>query len=142
MQQGSIVSIQIAEKSRQPMKSVPKARAVSDLGLEGDRHAEKGSARQILLMDRETLDEFRLEPGAVRENMTTQGLDLEKLQPGNVLFIGSEVTLEVTGDCEPCHRMDDIRPGLRQELEGRRGILTMVLNGGDVKVGDQVRVEP
>ena len=80
--------------------------------------------------------------GDVRENMTTAGLDLRQIQPGNVFFIGSEVTLEVTGDCEPCRRMDELRPGLREALDGRRGILTMVLSGGSLKVGDSVRVEP
>jgi MOSC domain-containing protein YiiM len=38
--------------------------------------------------------------------------------------------------------MDEIRPGLREELNGRRGVLATVLNGGTLKVGDTVRVEP
>jgi MOSC domain-containing protein YiiM len=59
-----------------------------------------------------------------------------------VFFIGDEVSLEATGPCEPCTRMDEIRPGLREALDGRRGITTMVLSGGMLKVGDTVRVEP
>ena len=142
MQEGSVVSLQIAAERRQPMRSLPEAQALSDFGLEGDRHAEKGSARQILVMDSETLNEFDLHSGDVRENVTTSGLDLNTVQPGNVLFIGPQVTFEVTGYCEPCHRLDDIRQGLRAALEGRRGILATVINGGPIRVGDPIRIEP
>jgi MOSC domain-containing protein YiiM len=38
--------------------------------------------------------------------------------------------------------MDAIRPGLQARLKGRRGILTMVINGGPIKVGDPIRIEP
>ena len=96
----------------------------------------------MLFMDSETLQEFRLQPGDVRENVTTSGLDLSAIQPGNVLFVGSEATFEVTGLCDPCQRMDDIRQGLREELAGRRGLLTTVINGGAIQPGDSVRVEP
>ena len=142
MQQGSVVSLRLCTGHRQPMKVVQEAQAITDTGLEGDRHAREGGARQVLLMDKETLESLSLQAGDVRENVTTEGLDLKELQPGNVLFVGSEVTLEVTGECEPCSRMDELRPGLRQALEGRRGILTMVLNGGTIRVGDPARVEP
>ena len=142
MQQGTIVSVQVAGKSRDPMNQLSQAQAVSDFGIEGDRKASKGSARQVLFMDSETLQEFRLQPGDVRENVTTSGLDLSAIQPGNVLFVGAEATFEVTGLCDPCRRMDDIRQGLREELAGRRGVLTTVINGGAIHPGDSVRVEP
>jgi MOSC domain-containing protein YiiM len=93
-------------------------------------------------MDKETLDGFGLPIGIVKENVTVEGLDLSTVQAGNVFFIGDEVTLEATGPCEPCTRMDEIRPGLRETLDGRRGIITMVLNGGTLRVNDTVRVEP
>jgi MOSC domain-containing protein YiiM len=38
--------------------------------------------------------------------------------------------------------MNEIRPGLLDEIQGRRGMLAMVINGGDIKVGDPARVEP
>ena len=59
-----------------------------------------------------------------------------------MFFIGDQVTLEATGPCEPCSRMDEIRPGLQGELKDRRGIITTVLNGGSLEVGDAIRVEP
>jgi MOSC domain-containing protein YiiM len=47
---------------------------------------------------------------------------------------------EVTMVCDPCERMDAIRPGLRAELEGRRGMLAKVIEQGDVAVGDAVEL--
>ena len=142
MDKGRVVALHICEGHREPMTSVSEAEAVSDLGLEGDRHAKQGSARQVLVMDAETLRSFGLSPGIIKENVTVEGLDLSTVRAGQVFFIGDEVTLEATGPCEPCVRMDEIRPGLREALDGRRGIVTMVLNGGKLRVGDSVRVEP
>ena len=142
MEQGRVVALYLCKEHRQPMTPVQEAVAISDLGLEGDRHARQGSARQVLVMDVETLAAFDLAPGVIKENITVEGLDLSSVTAGQVFFIGDEVTLEATGPCEPCSRMDEIRPGLRTELDGRRGIVTMVLNGGALGVGDTVRVEP
>ena len=50
--------------------------------------------------------------------------------------------MEATGLCEPCDQMDALRPGLQEALKDRRGVLAMVLNGGTLRVGDSVRVEP
>ena len=142
MTQGRVVSLQLAKGRRQPMTQVQGVVAVSDFGLEGDRHAMKGSARQVLLADVETLRAHGLTPGTIKENITIEGVELSSVDAGQVFFIGDAVTLEATGECLPCSRMDDIRPGLREELNGRRGILATVLNGGTLKVGDTVRVEP
>ena len=142
MTAGRVVSIQLCKGHREPMAVVPEAVAISDFGLEGDRHAMKGNARQVLLVDVETLQSYGLAPGIVRENITVEGVQLSSIDAGQVFFIGEEVTLEVTGDCLPCSRMDEIRPGLREEISGRRGVLATVLSGGTLKVGDMVRVEP
>ena len=88
------------------------------------------------------LDRFQLKPGQIKENITTSGLDLSLFQNGQVVFIGDAVTMELVGDCEPCGKMDAIRAGLRQELDGKRGVLAMVINGGPIKVGDSIRIEP
>ncbi len=36
--------------------------------------------------------------------------------------------------------MDEIRPGLRAELQGQRGILAHVITGGELHVGDTIEV--
>ncbi len=139
---GKVLAIQVSKERRQPMTSTETATAIADVGIEGDRHAQRGFARQVLIMDRETLDLLGLSPGQIKENITIEGVDLSGIRPGQVFFFGDEVTMEATGDCEPCGRMDEIRAGLRETLQGRRGILAMVLNGGELRVGDSVRVEP
>jgi MOSC domain-containing protein YiiM len=50
--------------------------------------------------------------------------------------------MEIVGECEPCGKMDAIRQGLQSELDHRRGMLATVINGGAIKVGDAIRVEP
>jgi MOSC domain-containing protein YiiM len=142
MQQGSIVNLHIARVKGTPSDPVEEATAISAHGLEGDRSCNVRNARQVLVMDKETLDHFELVPGQIKENITTVGLDLSEAKAGQVFFIGDEVTMEIVGECEPCGKMDAIRMGLREELNHRRGMLAMVISGGAIKVGDPIRIEP
>ena len=142
MQEGTILNLHLARVKGTPSEPVDAATAISAQGLEGDRSCRVGNARQVLVMDKETLDYFQLEPGQIKENITTAGLDLSQAQPGQVFFVGDAVTLEVVGECEPCGKMDAIRMGLREQLRHRRGVLTMVINGGPIQVGDGIRLEP
>ncbi len=141
MVSGKIVSLQLCVGHREPMDFREQATAVTGVGLEGDRHAQADNHRQILLMDSEVLDSFDLKPGMVRENVTVSGLAIHQLSNGQRLRIGSDVILEITGHCEPCGRMDEIRPGLRESLDMQRGMLTRVLQGGALKLGDPIQVE-
>ena len=142
MNQGAITDLHIARVKGTPSDPVQEATAISAQGLEGDRSCNVRNARQVLVMDKETLEHFELVPGQIKENITTEGLDLSGAQPGQVFFIGDEVTMEIVGECEPCGKMDAIRMGLREELNHRRGILAMVISGGPIKVGDAIRIEP
>ena len=142
MQQGSIVNIHIARVKGTPSNSVQEANAISGMGLEGDRSCRKGNMRQVLLMDKETLDEFELEPGQIKENITTTGVDMSQTQPGQVFIIGDTITMEIVGECEPCGKMNVLQPGLMDRINHRRGMLAMVINGGSFKVGDSIRLEP
>jgi MOSC domain-containing protein YiiM len=36
--------------------------------------------------------------------------------------------------------MDEIRPGLKSELEGRRGMNSLVISGGEIAVGDPITI--
>ena len=142
MQQGTIVNLHLARVEEPSPDPVPEVTAISGKGLEGDRSCSEDNVRQVLLIDKETLDELELKPGQIKENITTTGLDLSQVRAGRVLFIGGRVTMEIVGPCEPCAKMDAIRPGLRQRLDGRRGMLATVINGGPIKVGDPIRIEP
>jgi len=124
---------------RFPMKELEEAELVKDQGLRGCIHGRKGSERQVLLMDSETLERFGIPRGAVKENITTQGIDFQTLNEGQQIRIGGTL-LEITVPCDPCPRMDEIRMGLQQELHGQRGWLCKVVEGGKIRRGDQIEV--
>jgi MOSC domain-containing protein YiiM len=119
------------------MEELQEVQAVSDLGFEGCAHARPRSKRQVLLVDKETLDAMDLQPGTTRENITTTGLNVNSLAIGQQLRIG-ETRLEVSEICTPCDQMEKIRPGLRKELWGRRGMLCRVIDGGIIRRGDAI----
>ncbi len=113
--------------------------AIANRGFEGCVHGRRGSRRQVLLAEGETLRELGLSPGVVRENITTEGIRLGEIESGRRLRIGGAV-LEVTVPCEPCDKMDAIRPGLQDELQGRRGTLCRVIENGLIRRGDALDV--
>jgi MOSC domain-containing protein YiiM len=136
-----VILLQRCVAKNEPMVVEPLLRLVEGIGIQGDRHARPGSARQVLLMAEENCDLFGLAPGEVRENIVTRGIDVQALAAGTRLEIGS-AALEVTRDCEPCAFIDSLRSGLRARIAGRRGMLARVVGSGEIRVGDGVRVPP
>ena len=126
-----------APKKRLPMESLVSASIIADRGFEGCAHGRSGSKRQLLLVDRETLDAMNLQPGLIRENITTEGINVNGLPGGQRLRIGPAL-LEITAVCTPCDQLEKIRPGLRREICGRRGMLCRVVEGGNIQVGDTI----
>ena len=113
--------------------------AIEEFGLEGCSHARPGGRRQVLFASAEHLRAVAVDPGAIRENLTVEGDDVEQWPVGQRVAIG-EAEFEVSMVCDPCERMDQLRPGLRAELDGRRGMLARVVKSGSVAVGDEVRL--
>jgi MOSC domain-containing protein YiiM len=118
------------------MEEIIEVQALREKGLEGGAHA-RGGKRQILLVDGETLDAMNLRSGALRENITTEGLNVNSLAPGQQLLVGN-ARLEVSMACTPCDQLERVRPGLRKELWGRRGILCRVIESGTIRRGDLI----
>jgi MOSC domain-containing protein YiiM len=111
-------------------------------GIEGDRHAGRGTGdRQVLFMDAETLAELGIDSSVTRENVTTKGLDLSSLTPGKRVRLGDSAVVEVTGDCEGCASLETFKPGLRAGLEGRRGVLGKIVSDGTVHPDDTIAIE-
>jgi len=136
-----IVSIQLCPGHREAMMLVRSATVIEGLGIEGDKHASAASKRQVLLADKEALDAVGVLPGTIKENVTVEGVDLMQLPAGSLVRLGRSAVLEITAVCEPCFRMDEIRDGLKQELEGKRGMVSRVVRGGVINVGDPITVE-
>jgi MOSC domain-containing protein YiiM len=133
----SVAHLFRAPKHRLPMEAIEFVEAVRDFGFAGCAHGRKNSQRQLLLVDQETLDAIALGPGIIRENITTQGLNVNGLGLGERLRIGP-VFLQVSAVCTPCDQLEKIRPGLRREMYGRRGMLCRVVEGGVIRVGDNI----
>lgn len=113
------------------------ATAVLGHGLDGCAHARPGTKREVLFVSVDHLDAVDVPPGAVKENFTVQGADVQQWPIGQRVQVGDAV-FEIAMVCDPCEQMEKIRPGLQAELEGRRGMLARVVEGGVVAAGDEV----
>ena len=144
-------------------------RLLSGLGVDGDAHQgatvkhrsrvardpTQPNLRQVHLIHAELHEELRaagfiVSAGQMGENITTQGVDLLGLPAGARLCIGGAAVVEVTGLRNPCAQLDRIQPGLMAATLGRdqhgnlvrkAGIMGVVIAGGGVRPGDQIRVE-
>ncbi len=142
---------------------------LAGLGVEGDAHAgttvqhrsrvaadpTRPNLRQVHLIHSELHDElheqgFGVGPGELGENITTRGLGLLDLPRGTRLHLGPEAVIEVTGLRNPCAQINAFQPGLLKALTPRdvdgnvvrkAGIMSVVLVGGQVRVGDPIAVE-
>jgi MOSC domain-containing protein YiiM len=130
-----IVGIWRSPKRRESMEALGSARVAED-GLEGCAHSRSGK-RAVLFVAAEDLDAVGVEPGTIKENFTVRGADVMRWPVGQRLAVGS-AEFEISMVCDPCHLMEEIRPGLQAELEGRRGMLAYVRTRGEVAVGDAV----
>jgi MOSC domain-containing protein YiiM len=119
------------------MEELPEVSVACNSGFRGCAHARQDGLRQVLLVDSETLEAMNLSPGIMRENITTSGLNVNGLEIGQKLRIG-ETHLEVSAVCTPCDQLEKIRPGLRREMWGRRGMLCRVIEGGMIRRGDPI----
>ncbi|MBI3111669.1 MAG: MOSC domain-containing protein [Ignavibacteriales bacterium] len=136
---GFVASLQICPGHRKPMWPLHEVLARTNHGLEGDLHALDESPRQVLLIEGETLDALGLPPGSVKENITTRNIALMSLSRNQLLMVGG-VRLQITSICKPCNRLEELRPGLRATLEGRRGMLARVVRGGVIRQGDAIEL--
>lgn len=122
----------------------PRDRAVLVAGRGIEGNANQGGRRQVILLEEEAWTEAlseleaELAPSARRANLLLSGIRLEGTR-GRVLRVGA-CRLRIWSECPPCERMDEALPGLRKALRPRwrGGACAEVLEGGEVRVGDEV----
>lgn len=115
------------------MLPVRAVRAVAGHGLAGDCNANAASPRQVLLVARSTIEKLALAPADLRANIVVDG-ELDHLESGMSVTFG-EVRLRITIPCEPCGKLNVVRPHLSREIGLRRGLLARVLTGGSLHTG-------
>ena len=112
-------------------------------GVVGDAHAGAWH-RQVSLLPDESVDELRevlpnLAPGDFAENILTRGLDLKSLPVGTVVAAG-EALVAVTQIGKKCHNDCEIKRLTGKCAMPTEGIFAVVIRGGKVRAGDEVRV--
>jgi MOSC domain-containing protein YiiM len=145
MMTGNIQSIHIAEKSGDSLRPVETVSAIAGHGLSGDRYAGgRGTYsgwpgdHELTLIEAEVAKSVDFAPGESRRNITTRGIRLNDLV-GKRFRIGGALC-EGTRLCEPCAHLERIteRPGLVKELVGRGGLRAVILESGEIRVGDTI----
>lgn len=145
-----VEAIHVAPAAGEPMRSLDRAHALPDRGLEGDRYETgtghwspmRRSGDGLTLIDARVVDGLAasgLARDATRRNVITRGIDLDALI-GRTFRIG-EVTCRAVRRCEPCSYLDGLLgTSVLHALVHRGGIRVEVLNDGWIGIGDPVRV--
>ena len=149
---GALAGIARHAYPKAPMEVLTAVEISVERGVAGDcrgtvKPGGKGR-RQVTLMERVDWDAAMAEldlsiPWQERRvNLLVDGVDLPQ-RPGALIRIGNAVVLEVTVECDPCHRMDKVALGLFAALmpDWRAGACTRVKQGGSIAVGDLIRIE-
>lgn len=118
---------------------------MENYGLLGDGHAETQTHRQLSILAVESIQKMRdlgleVNPGDFAENITTQGMELSELKVGTKLSLGTKSVLEVTQIGKECHSPCEIGRSAGQCIMPTDGIFCKVLEGGKIKVGDELKV--
>ena len=164
----SVVSVSKSSTHAFSKEPIAEISLIAGEGVEGDAHRgvtvkhrsrvkadpTQPNLRQVHLIHRELFDElqqkgFKVGPGVMGENITTQGIDLLSLPRHTRLKIGPSAELKVTGLRNPCAQLDDYQTGLMSALIAKdaqgnlirkAGIMAIVVTGGKVKPHDAIEI--
>ncbi len=144
---GLLSGIARRDGKRAPMQTLDQAEISAETGVALDSRGKPGK-RQVTVISADAWRDACSELGKElpwttrRANLLVEGIDLPETT-GAVLQIGG-VRLLVTGEVDPCSRMDEQCPGLTAALQPgwRGGVSCTVLAGGAVAVGDRVTLRP
>lgn len=139
----TLLGIAIRKRPREAMVPLQRSRVTVEHGIANDFRGKPGK-RQVTVLTREGWQAACRAVGAEfpwherRANLYIEGLDLEQ-STGQVLQIGT-LHLLITGETDPCERMEALAPGLFQALasDWRGGVCCRVLSGGEIAIGDEV----
>ncbi|MFW2829354.1 MOSC domain-containing protein [Sphingomonas sp. ID0503] len=146
---GILLGIARHARPKGPMEVLDRAFVGLDTGVEGDfRGAIKPGGRgrrQVTLM---TLADWQIATRLVgaalewqhrRVNLLVDGLVLPR-EEGGLIRIGARCTLRITGECDPCRRMNALVDGLELALrpDWRGGRTSKVIAADEIVVGDAV----
>lgn len=149
---GYVQEIYTAPSGGAPMVPAREVEAVADVGLRGDRYADRTGywsgidECQVTLIEAEVIDQIdaetdiEIEHGEHRRNIITRGVRLLDLA-GKRFSVGGAV-LEFDRPRPPCRYIEQLtQPGMMVALAGGRGgICARVVGSGVIRVDDPIEV--
>lgn len=143
---GNLTWIGLRPGRRLDMETVTEAKAIAELGLEGDHRVEKtpGSGRQVTIISEEYIQMIghflggkTIYPQQLRRNLVVKNMNLSALRYQQ--FQIGEAIFEAGALCHPCARMEQaLGKGGIAAMMGHGGLCCKVLQSGEFKVGDTV----
>ncbi|MFZ4464074.1 MAG: MOSC domain-containing protein [Bacteroidales bacterium] len=142
---GQLVGIAYKTEKYGSMHTISSAMVGTETGVSPDYRGLPGK-RQVTVLSKEAFDaacaelESSLAWTIRRANLLISGIELEN-SSGKQLRIG-DLILEITGETEPCYRMDEQHEGLKSALQSawRGGVTCRVIQSGSIKIGDEVQL--
>ena len=143
---GSITSIVIRPEKRGAIQHLLAAHIHAN-GIEGDHFVRPETKRSVTLVAADDLARVAATVGfqgdahgACRRNICVDSFP-EKNMEGKRIALGDSVILEITCYCTPCSRMNDnLGDGAVQAFDHAAGWGAIVIEEGDINVGDEFRV--
>jgi molybdopterin adenylyltransferase len=142
----TILSVNISKKKGTVKNPVTQI-GLTQQGVEGDAHAGDWS-RQVSLLGTESIRKFekdagrKIKYGEFAENITTEGIELWKLNPLDKFLCG-DIELEITQIGKECHgRSCAIFKEVGDCVMPKEGIFCRVINGGILKPGMEFIYRP
>ena len=146
-QKGKVEWIGIRSKKKEELSVVESVKVEKKTGLESDHFIGSSSdKRQVTLIQQEHLKAVssilrkkRIDPKLTRRNIVVSGINLLSLKHHQ--FRIGDVTLETTGICAPCSRMEgNLGAGGYNAMRGHGGITATVIQEGEIILGDIIEL--
>jgi len=148
---GRLIGIARRDRPHGPMEVLDHVAIGIDTGVHGDHRGAirpgRSNRRQVTILMAEDWLAAVADLGIPvsweqrRANLLVEGVTLPR-EEGARLRIG-DALFEITGECDPCRRMDAVADGLQLALRPgwRGGRTARVIDGGAIAIGDEVEVE-
>jgi MOSC domain-containing protein YiiM len=139
---GTVVGVCVSERRTDPKKNVEKGFLQKGLGLVGDAHA--GTEKEVSLLAIESIQRLcqetgiKAQPGCFAENITTEGMNLISLPIGSKLQVGEAklMVIQIGKDASQAHTYNY----QGHSILPKDGVFCKVIESGEVKVGDIIRL--
>ncbi|MFW6301332.1 MAG: cyclic pyranopterin monophosphate synthase MoaC [Bacillota bacterium] len=145
---GQVVAVSTSIAKGTKKKPLLEINLKENHGIVEDAHAGDWH-RQVSLLAEESIQkmldstdqDIRIGYGDFAENITTRGVNIGGLQPGDIITFQRGVKMEVTQIGKECHSGCAIAQQVGECVMPKEGIFTKVLTGGKIRPGDSYKVE-